>query len=503
MFLMKNILIRHAVLGVLLGFCAAVNADVEMLGIWTDKNYKHIALYKQHAYIADESNGLAVFNVRDPANPQAVFTYSLPSKATAITVGGNYLYLAGDTLVYVFALHTPASPRFVDTLPAGGNALGLQVSGNYLYIAANSGDLRILDISVLAADQNPAIDSLAGTNGYTVRSPGSHTDIAVNGDYAYLVSHLGGLSVINIKDIEQPFTGVSLHENYPRVVGGYAPDDGALPKRVSVSDGYLFMSGVGGSGNSPVHILDLSDPKFPVLAGKYATGGSAEYMAVSGGYVYVADKEDNLLVIDANVPSKPLLLKTFNTPGLFRDLAGDNGILYIADGGGRLSLLSAPQAFLGQGINPQSGALTAGVKFKGGIQDSAGGIQRMLSVQGGIDSFMIQMHVETAPAHQGKPAEFFVVTVYRDGSGAELLFNRPAGGPDDMLNPDNPWTLFTGTDSLVPIYNPEALAAQQQINVLNASPMLELPGQLDFYLLYRPAGGDLVMNPIPLSLTVK
>jgi hypothetical protein len=63
-----------------------------------------------------------------------------------------------------------------------------------------------------------------------------------------------------------------------------------------------------------LHIIDISDPNSPVIAGSVDTSGEARDIALVGSTLYVADGLAGLLVIDVANKSTPKIIGTFNTP---------------------------------------------------------------------------------------------------------------------------------------------------------------------------------------------
>ncbi len=67
------------------------------------------------------------------------------------------------------------------------------------------------------------------------------------------------------------------------------------------------------------------------LAGSYDTSGSARDVAVSGGYAYVADNDDGLVVVDVNDPTNPVRAGGYDTSGYAHGVAVAGGYAYVAN----------------------------------------------------------------------------------------------------------------------------------------------------------------------------
>ena len=75
------------------------------------------------------------------------------------------------------------------------------------------------------------------------------------------------------------------------------------------------------------------------LAGNYDTSGYAQSVAVSGGYAYVADWEDGLVVVDVSEPANPARAGGYDTSGSARGVAVAGDYAYVADGNSGLVVL--------------------------------------------------------------------------------------------------------------------------------------------------------------------
>jgi hypothetical protein len=183
-------------------------------------------------------------------------------------------------------------------------------------------------------------------------------DIAVQGDYAYLACLDDGLRIVNVSNLDSPFSVGHLdssHATSVAVSGNYAYVGGASPVGIAVVDvsdptspqavasitatGYitelkikgnrLYSAGPGGS----MSVTDISDPLNPVTlwpALAYAVG-----FDVQGDIVYIAGEWDGLTVLDISSPEIPVSLGNFHDPSGYwlNDVAVADGYAYLANGG--------------------------------------------------------------------------------------------------------------------------------------------------------------------------
>lgn len=77
-------------------------------------------------------------------------------------------------------------------------------------------------------------------------------------------------------------------------------------------------------------IVDISNPSSPFLKGSCDTPRSAQGVAVSGNYAYVAD-DDGLVIVDISNPSFPILNKSYNTGGWAQGITVSGNYAYVID----------------------------------------------------------------------------------------------------------------------------------------------------------------------------
>ena len=154
-------------------------------------------------------------------------------------------------------------------------------------------------------------------------TPDNASGVDVNGSYAYVADHYGGLQVI---DVTNP--------SNPTIVGSI---DSILAYKVDVSDGYAYVA-----GGLMLYAIDVSAPQNPVLLG-YTTPfyRNARDLRVSGGYAYgVYDGLDTysqpfgaLRVIDVRNPQSLIPKATLSTGKGAAGVDVSGEYAYVTDGG--------------------------------------------------------------------------------------------------------------------------------------------------------------------------
>ena len=81
--------------------------------------------------------------------------YDTPGNAYAVTVAGNYAFVADNTAgLHVFSILDPANPGLLGTCDTPGRAYDVKVSGDYAFVADYANGLKIIDVSTKS---NPII----------------------------------------------------------------------------------------------------------------------------------------------------------------------------------------------------------------------------------------------------------------------------------------------------------------------------------------------------------
>lgn len=162
------------------------------------------------AYIANGNAGLEIVDVSDPANPQLLGSCCNDSyrSAIAVTVSGNYAYLADYDRVLLLDISNPDSITTAYAYSVSINPWDVYVASNYLYIADAEWGLRILDIS------NPSSPVFSGS----YNTPGSAWHVFVD-NYVY-VADSSSLMILQFNptgiDNESPSPGhFALLQSYP------------------------------------------------------------------------------------------------------------------------------------------------------------------------------------------------------------------------------------------------------------------------------------------------
>lgn len=166
---------------------------------------------------------------------------------------------------------------------------------------------------------NPASPLLIGTVGGLGDSV---QDIQVIGDLAFVAAGTAGLHIIDVSDPRQPL-----------IISSYATT--GFANDIFVLDNHVYLA-AGGAG---LLIIDVSDLTTPIQVSASETPGWDGGVFVAGGYAYVASGEDGLRVVDISDPSAPVITGTVRTHNDANDLIIEGDLIYVAAGSGGLQIV--------------------------------------------------------------------------------------------------------------------------------------------------------------------
>lgn len=241
--------------------------------------------------------------------------YNTPGIAHGVAVAGNTAYVAdGHRGLRVVNIANPQQPRPVGHYPVTEPALAIDVavSGNYAYLVVDdpAGDrLDVVDISTPSQPQFAGSYAVPGTElARGITSGGSPARL-------YLPASIAGQwGVLILTAAPTPvYVGHILTAGQPR--------------GIAISGGLAYVTE--DSGNT-LHIFQLS----PVITelGNYALPDTGWGVAVAGNYAYVAADLAGLQILDVSTPATPTLTASFDTPGLARAVIISGTHALVADG---------------------------------------------------------------------------------------------------------------------------------------------------------------------------
>jgi len=252
------------------------------------------------------------------------------------------------------------------------------VMGHYGYIVGPGDDgavFRVIDVSTPSALSEiascrvfPAEDIEITIPKQTVYSWGNVRwwawDIAVVGNYAYLVEPIKGGSIFRIIDLSTPSRpseigscrthgwawSVTVVDKYAYIADGHGlcvvdvskpstPSEVGFYQTptgygngvidVAVVDNYAYIADMFPSFG--LWVVDISIPSAPSEIGSYQTSGEASSVTVVGNYAYMADGYSGLCIVDVSTPSAPSEIGVYQTLGFAHDVTIVDNYAYIVE----------------------------------------------------------------------------------------------------------------------------------------------------------------------------
>ncbi|MHA1221070.1 MAG: hypothetical protein ACTSQB_04985, partial [Candidatus Heimdallarchaeota archaeon] len=326
-------------------------------------------------------------DVTTPSAPTEVATYSTPSTIYAITVSGNYAYLArGGGVCDIVDISTISSPSYVGYGILGMTIEDLQSDANTLYVSGWYG-FQIYDLSdptspsLLAyytMDEEIPIKHLylngttlitslqsRGIEIFNITTKSSPTllgaffnyglvcDLDIDEDLAYMVTTYG-LVILDISDSENPQLvnhthmydenhlglRILVHEEIAYVVlKGYLrifdvsnPYNPILLNEtlniwqtwdMKIRGNYLYTAHL-----SYIRIIDISDPSTPVIVTSYHNVLDAKGLSLKDNYLFLACENSGIRVLDITTLASPSIFTSFNFGGNVKTCVVDGDYLY-------------------------------------------------------------------------------------------------------------------------------------------------------------------------------
>jgi hypothetical protein len=271
-----------------------------------------------YAYVANDVGGVVVVNVSDPGEPVCVASCDSIACAKGIVVDKEYAYVAAyDKGISVLNCAEPSGASLAYTISTGGDVLGVALDGTHAYLAASGDGVLVYDVS---PGSSPVImDSYA-----TIGTAG---DVKVWGNFAFITGLYMGVEIISIADP----TALAY-------VGICDITDSTFDAQLWGD--LLYISYRDESGETGVMIYDVSDPWGPEFVSSGETDDYARGLALAGGYVYVADRNDGIFIMEMNGDEAA---PAYNTSREATGITLYHNLLYISDGGGGIEIVDITQ----------------------------------------------------------------------------------------------------------------------------------------------------------------
>jgi hypothetical protein len=310
-----------------------------------------LAVQDSRVYAAAGADGLAIFDVADPAHPVEIGSLEFPGFASGLVVQGSYAYVITDLSLQIVDVSQPESPLAADTYP--GLVRDIEINGSTMFLALGD-SLTVLDISqpenpsLIVTKEFPSDEiELAGDLVY-VGKLGSVWGI-FGWDYFAILRILDASALPDLKErffsgdefsypppvpdqlrgmqlLNQQLYGYGINCNRPSspcsfTYGGIDvsdPDNPSL-EYTSLFSIYRYDNYWGASAAAGQYVfmattdtLHIFDTVTSLEVGQYASW-SADQVEVENEVAFIAARSAGLLTVDSSNPASPLLMDAYTT----------------------------------------------------------------------------------------------------------------------------------------------------------------------------------------------
>jgi hypothetical protein len=264
-----------------------------------------------HLFSVDNASGSPgqprVWSLSNPSAPADLGRVNTRSDASGLAVAGNYLLISTffeGLAIYQWNPTQPLTATLASRLPIATGAFDLALTADgQTALLVTEGGLALVDVANRAAPILKEVEP--APVGFASR-------LAVRADRAFAASGEGALQVFT-------FSAASLNFAFERGLRG-----ALLAAERSGSAVYLAANSQG------LVRLSATNPSSPSLIARVPTGGAAQAVALSGGYV-VAGASDEVVLFDGDTLEETgrLALPGFNQAWA---LAATSDTVYVAAG---------------------------------------------------------------------------------------------------------------------------------------------------------------------------
>ena len=289
-------------------------AQVEEIGHLPGEDLLAVAVDGDYAYAGRGLDGLAIYNVSDPANPSLANTLDTPGSANGIWVADDRLYVAdgnntsgGDFRIY--DLVDPESPSLLGQFEAGAFVTYVTVAGSVAYLTGGFGLLTV-DVS------NPALPMQLGS----FAAGGETTyEVALDGTTAY-VAGLAGLFAVDVSDPALPV------ESQSYLIEGQGLSLATIP-----GDPLAFLA----DRFKGLHVVDFNPSADPEQVAFYENAGFSHKAFFDGDMLYVTDLAGRLRILDVggaiNGTGEAMEVGRIDVPPNTQEVLVRDGLAYVTD----------------------------------------------------------------------------------------------------------------------------------------------------------------------------
>ncbi len=282
--------------------CAQDSLNISLVGSFNAIGQRRIGIHDSNAYFPSGFNGLTVYSLENPDEPELVGSIGFESSIENIDIDpqSNVAYVAAGTAgLRIIDISDPSNLIQLSTFMVNDNNIcDVSVVENYAYIIDYYWGLRIVDIT------EP--DSCYGVADYFFDTDAEDGLIGIDvvDNYAFVVSRSHGVIILDIADPLEPDMETTI-----------STDTEALG--IAFFDSVLYI----GENDSTLKIYNISDITSPIYVNEYTL--STLRMERSDSWLYVAGW-DGFHILDITNPIEPIEGGFYNNGSSFGSVASFN-----------------------------------------------------------------------------------------------------------------------------------------------------------------------------------
>ncbi|NUP89696.1 MAG: hypothetical protein HUU25_07740 [Candidatus Sumerlaeia bacterium] len=140
-------------------------ADLTPLGTFPSTAATDIAIKDTWGFLADGISGVRVLDLADPMMPVQEGVYDTPDSARAVSVSGEFVFVADTSSLIVLNVSNPQAIQLVSQVPSADGVEDVDLWNDFVVIADGRGGVRVFEFGRGLEFDADIGDLLLGTNG--------------------------------------------------------------------------------------------------------------------------------------------------------------------------------------------------------------------------------------------------------------------------------------------------------------------------------------------------
>lgn len=289
-------------------------------------NLQYSSINSRNYVFIDESQGVLILDITDPANPEVTNFFLEQESISSIFVNDHLLYISGlfnELMIYDVSNVVEPVQLFKGDSDDFDVLSRMIVQDNYLYGTDGDDGLVIIDVSNL---EDPQFISRYEEGIYFTQ----FNDLFVEGNRVFTILD-SSIKIIDVTNKSNPILNCT-----------YSNSNFISLMFLEYQDNYLYIC----TFNGRFFILDITNTSSPDIVGSFWDGTKYFYdLQIDGGICYLLDTYSGVHILNVTNPSKIDLLHLIKTNGYYNYLSVIQGYVYTLSYLGGLEIYSLSNEF--------------------------------------------------------------------------------------------------------------------------------------------------------------